>query len=111
MTHRQFVEWGEWLRQQWNVPSRADHYVMQLNEDLLRVNSKQPRSVKDGCRKLKFKFEQAGGQLTEEQMKVQKQLFLARGLAKAGKTKATVVEVKREDVQPFDFTPEGESQA
>lgn len=30
MTHRQFVGWTRWLDTRWNVPSRLDHYVMQL---------------------------------------------------------------------------------
>lgn len=28
--HRQFLTLEAWIRDQWNVPNRADHYLMQL---------------------------------------------------------------------------------
>jgi hypothetical protein len=30
MTHRQFAAWQWWLLEQWNQPSRSDHYAMQV---------------------------------------------------------------------------------
>lgn len=30
LTHRQFLVWQVWLRNQWNQPSRSDFYTMQL---------------------------------------------------------------------------------
>ncbi len=30
MTHRQFLTWQEWLAEQWNTPSRTDHYLMRV---------------------------------------------------------------------------------
>jgi len=30
MTHRQFEVWQEWLNQQWNKPSRTDHYLLRI---------------------------------------------------------------------------------
>lgn len=30
LTHRQYLGWNEWLREQWNRPDRADHYRMQI---------------------------------------------------------------------------------
>ncbi len=34
MTNRQFETWQEWLRQDMNRPSRADHYVMRLTREV-----------------------------------------------------------------------------
>lgn len=30
VTYRQYLVWMEWLRRQWNEPSRSDHYAMQV---------------------------------------------------------------------------------
>lgn len=32
MTHRQFLVWRLWLREEWNRPNRTDHYIMQIAE-------------------------------------------------------------------------------
>lgn len=37
MTHRQFDAWQEWLGLQWNLPSRSDHYGMQVAQKLEAV--------------------------------------------------------------------------
>lgn len=95
MPHRQVVAWQEYLRLRWNEPSRSDHYVMQLNEDLIRVNSKNPRAVKPGCRRLRFEFKartQTADQ-SAEAMRHAKQLWVGR-VAVAGKMKPEVVEVE-----------------
>lgn len=30
LTHRQYETWQAWLEQQWNEPSRTDHYLMSV---------------------------------------------------------------------------------
>jgi hypothetical protein len=39
LTHRQFTVWTAWLRWEWNRPSRADHYAMQIAKVSLKDNS------------------------------------------------------------------------
>lgn len=34
MTHRQFLVWTAWLKEQWNSPNRTDHYLMLLAQHL-----------------------------------------------------------------------------
>lgn len=37
MTHRQFEAWREWLFEEWNKPSRTDHYLMQITAEVVRT--------------------------------------------------------------------------
>jgi len=37
MTHRQFLTWIEWLGQEWNKPSRADHYAAQVANEIHQI--------------------------------------------------------------------------
>lgn len=48
-THRQYLLWMEWLGQQWNKPSRTDHYIMAATRAILK--SKKP------LKKFKLPFE------------------------------------------------------
>lgn len=55
MTHRQFEAWQWWLREEWNHPSRSDHYLMQIVAELLRIPAKawgqRPPDIElDDCR-------------------------------------------------------------
>lgn len=34
MTHKQFEAWQAWLQEEWNKPSRADHYAMRISNIL-----------------------------------------------------------------------------
>lgn len=52
MTYRQFSVWQDWLDEQWNSPSRSDHYVMQLNATVANMFSKNLLDMK----KLVIKF-------------------------------------------------------
>lgn len=55
-THRQYLATQTWLNLQWNQPSRADNYAMQIAYEVRRANAKNPRSVK--MRHLQLRFEE-----------------------------------------------------
>ena len=46
MTHRQFLLWDLWQREQLNQPSRSDHYLMQIALYILRSNSRRAGKLK-----------------------------------------------------------------
>ncbi len=50
ITHRQYLAWQEWLKEEQNRPSRSDHYVMQVAREVtlpyLR-DGVQPRDLKE----------------------------------------------------------------
>lgn len=54
VTHRQYLAWQAWDREEWNKPSRTDYYLMQLTLAIYRVNSKTPGSVRMKDCELKF---------------------------------------------------------
>lgn len=37
MTYREFLVWVDWLNEQWNRPSRTDHYLMQIAREVFCV--------------------------------------------------------------------------
>ncbi len=44
-THREYLTRLAWLDEQWNQPSRADHYLMQVAQEVRRVLHKNPGQV------------------------------------------------------------------
>lgn len=46
LTHRQYLTWLEWDRDQWERPSRSDFYTMQLTCEVRRLLAKHPNQVK-----------------------------------------------------------------
>ena len=57
LTYRQFLTWFEWLEMQWNLPTRTDHYLMQIALLLIQAHSADSSSV--GLDTLKIKFSEA----------------------------------------------------
>ncbi len=55
-TNRQYNVWMEWLRQQWNNPSRSDNYLMQIAVEVKRVLSKTPNKIKHDQFEIPFTF-------------------------------------------------------
>lgn len=53
VSYRQFLVWKKWLSNQWNKPSRTDHYLMQISSDIHNLVSKSIVKVTD--RKLSWK--------------------------------------------------------
>lgn len=42
MTNRQFLAWQLWQREEWNRPSRTDHYLMNLTRAQVDGGDKKP---------------------------------------------------------------------
>ncbi len=69
MTHRQYVAWQEWLQQQWNEPTRSDHYLMQIAAETRRVNlakAEDQKSVAIEMYEIDFKFKTKEESVKEE---------------------------------------------
>ena len=59
VSHREFLLWCEWLRLQWNEPSRTDHYLMAVALELRLIResfSQTPRPVSLDQMRVKFQF-------------------------------------------------------
>jgi hypothetical protein len=44
-TNREYEVWMAWLSNQWNEPSRSDHYLMQIAQEVCRVLKKNPNQI------------------------------------------------------------------
>jgi hypothetical protein len=58
MTHRQFVTWVEWEKDQWNIPDRRDNYLAAIAYEVRCANPRvsNPNALKPEQFKLKFEF-------------------------------------------------------
>lgn len=54
MTHRQFLAWQEWLDEDFNRPSRADHYAMATTVAVKQVLNSKPGNITIKQQILKF---------------------------------------------------------
>lgn len=54
LTHRQYLAWGAWFDGEWHRPSLSDHYSMQIAQEVRRVLSRKPNSIKLEHFKLQF---------------------------------------------------------
>jgi hypothetical protein len=54
ISHREFLLWCDYLDEEWNTPSRSDHYLMQIAQEVRRVLSKKPNKIK--LKEFLFKF-------------------------------------------------------
>lgn len=66
MTHRQYLGWLSWLEDEWNNPSRADHYAMQAAAETRRQFRKNPAQVKLEDLKIPFRFSKPKPVLRED---------------------------------------------
>lgn len=53
-TKRQKDAWLKWLRAQWNEPSRTDHYLMQIAQEIRMTSVAKPGNVLLNWFKLPF---------------------------------------------------------
>ena len=67
VTHREHLTWLAWFVEEWNMPDRTDHYLMQTAYSIERGNVKNPRSLKLDQFKLQFGSKSKQRQLTKEQ--------------------------------------------
>jgi len=54
MTNREFNTWMEWLDEEMNRPSRSDHYLMSIAQEVRRVLSSRPGQIQLDHFRLKF---------------------------------------------------------
>lgn len=79
MTHRQFAVWLAWLGEEWNHPSRTDHYLMQLDVTVKRLLAKHPGRIKFEQSQLKFgPVARRGPQTKEQATAISKAAWLGR---------------------------------
>lgn len=95
MTHRQFLVWHAWLRKEWDMPSRADHYAMQTAAEVRRTALKDKNSVQLNQFKIPFKWEKRkqGKEVKKSAEQARKEAgkaALKRSLARLGMTEADV---------------------
>ena len=45
-THREYLTWMVWLKEERQTPKLTDYYLMQLAAEVRRVLSKKPNSIK-----------------------------------------------------------------
>lgn len=57
MTHREYLTRLAWLERDMSEPSRTDHYLMQIAQEIRRVLSKRPNAIKMEHFKIQFKRE------------------------------------------------------
>ncbi len=68
LTHRQMVTWSLFDEEEYNHPSRNDHYLMSLHATLTRMFAKNPGQIK--ASDFKLLFSRGGeGKPTEEEKK------------------------------------------
>lgn len=53
-TYREYLDWLEWLDQQWNKPTLTHHYLMQIAQEVRRVLAKKPAKILLSHFKIKF---------------------------------------------------------
>jgi hypothetical protein len=77
-THREYLLWELWLEKQWNQPSRTDHYLMLIAQQVSQVFKKSTTSrVKDFL--MKFTVPKKVKPLTrKEAAKIQKAAWFGR---------------------------------
>jgi hypothetical protein len=46
LTHRQYILWLHWLKEEWNHPSRDNFYLMAVAQKVVQVQVKHPDLVK-----------------------------------------------------------------
>ena len=71
MTHRQYLLWRVWSQEQWNRPSRSDHYLMAVARELRALphlvwGEQPPESTLDDLR-VSFTFKSKDGSAEDDE--------------------------------------------
>lgn len=53
--HREHLLWVAYLEEEWNTPSRTDHYLMRIASEIRRGNVRHPGKVKEEHFQIRFK--------------------------------------------------------
>ena len=56
ITNRQLNAWTEWFQEEWNNPSRTDHYLMKIVAELEAARLPKGRSINADGLKINFTF-------------------------------------------------------
>ena len=78
-THRQYLAWLEFLEEEWNRPTKLEHYLMQIAlqvASVLNAFSKKPKQLKLSQFKIEFKSSK-----TEPKTELTAEEFSKRALA------------------------------
>lgn len=67
MTHRQWLGWQAWLRDQWNQPDRHDHYLMSIAWEVRNVLASKPQPFRSADYQLEWKEKGKESPMTIEQ--------------------------------------------
>lgn len=86
--------WIEWLKSEWNNPSRTDSYLMQLAAETRRSMSSNPGSIKMDQFKIEFTFKDRNKDneqpVSEEFLAMQTAVSKAKWIGLAGKPPVVV---------------------
>ena len=82
---RQYLLWMLYLREEWNQPTRADYYVMQICVEIRRLFSKNPGSIVMKAFKIVFNFGADKPKPVDLMKKAMDQKALIIGMAMANK--------------------------
>ena len=74
MTHREYLLRLAWIEEEWKTPQRHDYYLMQIAQEVRRVLSKKPNSIKLEHFKLGFGEQEAK---PRQDVATQKSLWLS----------------------------------
>ena len=72
LTHRQFLLWRAWLDEQWNRPSRSDHYLMGVGCEVRRANARNPAAVQLSHLKITFERVESARPMSDQQIAASK---------------------------------------
>lgn len=67
-TDRELAVWLKWLGDQWNKPSRGDHYLMQLDCTVKRLLAEHPDRVQLKDSQLRFESPPLAETMTPEEL-------------------------------------------
>ena len=58
ITHREYLMWMQWLDEELERPTKSDHYLMQIAQQVARLFKKQPGRIQLKHFKLSFRKKQ-----------------------------------------------------
>ncbi len=96
MTRRELLAWIEYISQDWNKPSRTDHYIMQLSSILVQIMGSKKSS--QSIDKYKIKFSSSKNKSSSKrQLTREEAASLAKGRWIALVGKPTIVQIPKEE--------------
>lgn len=105
VTHRQFVIWSRWYRDEYSTPSRSDYYLAQIAAEVRRGLVKNPQSVKLST--FVLDFDDSRRRMPELSPEAQDELSKSKWLAFMASSSdlAVVHKTRAPDEQPYAPIP------